>query len=129
MSDLGYSLPTPANPLSKSAQKKQLRKEKLANIKAEKKQVKKEARKRKRDEQESATTAVGDSASSSTVNGSSVGHPQSKKVKIEPKTPFDSTLLVDLGFDDLMFDQVCSIDTVPFCPYILTACIGSCFAI
>jgi tRNA (guanine9-N1)-methyltransferase len=99
-------LPTPPNPLSKNAQKKQLKKERLAIAKAEKKLAKKQA-KRQRVEQASPQVTA-------TTTHPAESHP-AKRRKLTQKSDTSSSAIVviDLGFDELMLEKVSSTNPSP----------------
>ena len=91
-----FTLPELGDPLSKNSLKKKLKEERLAKLKVEKK-----ARKRER---KMMNKSYGESPDEDT---SSLKEPEKKRQKLDKITDkFDATVIIDLGFDSLMFEKV-----------------------
>lgn len=93
---------TPEQPLSKNAQKKLARAARIAEQKKERRAYEKEKKKEKR-RQQAAKRAAGELDDGSADAGAA----PRKKARVEgPRTPFDARIVVDLGFDDMMNENV-----------------------
>lgn len=78
-------------PLSKNAQKRLLKAARRAEQKLERRAREKELKKEKK--------------RARAVDAEETSEPRPKRLKITPR-PFDARIVVDLGFDDLMFEKV-----------------------
>lgn len=89
---------TPTQPLSKKAQKKQAKAAYFAEKKKERRANEKEKRKEKK-------RKLAEQKASGEIEDAEYAR-LTKKVKVEHKPPFQARVVVDLGFDDLMSENV-----------------------
>lgn len=96
------ALPTAPDPTSKNSQKKKAKLERAAAAKAERKAREKErkAEKRKAREENNAEN------STKTTDLEAAGQPKQKKRRLDTREKFKANVVVDLGFDNLMFERV-----------------------
>jgi hypothetical protein len=99
-----FKLPDRGDPLSKSAQKKKLKRELFEEAKKQKKAEKK----RKRDELRACGSLPSTSVAEKPLDGPETAGHKKKKRKLHGKAEkFKATVLIDLSFDSLMFEKVC----------------------
>lgn len=91
-------------PLSKSAQKKQARAARLAEVKLERRAREKE---RKKEKKRLAREAKLANPTGEANESEDVLEPKKKKPRIKKDDPFGARIVIDLGFDELMSDKVC----------------------
>ncbi|KZS97849.1 LNS2-domain-containing protein [Sistotremastrum niveocremeum HHB9708] len=96
-----FTLPTPPDPTSKNSQKKKAKLERAAAAKAERKAREKErkAQKRKARDEENPESSVKPAEQDASAQ------PKQKKRKLDTREKFKANVVVDLGFDNLMFER------------------------